>query len=155
VRNPRSLLVSALACHHAGDPAGAARLEERALEQWMHGYGFTLETPRLRLALARGQLGEVERLLETVETQHGWHRGWFVFANVTARLDALAELGRRAEVEELAAPYLGQRSYLQPFAQRALGRVREDESSIRAALDGFEALGLAWHAAETRLVLEP
>jgi hypothetical protein len=34
-----------------------------------------------------------------------------------------------------------------------LGRVREDEALIRQALERFEAMGLDWHAQETRAVL--
>jgi class 3 adenylate cyclase len=154
VRNPRTLLVCALANELTGDATTARVLEERALEQWMEGYGFTLDTPRLRLALARHDLEAVERLLDLPETAHGWHRGWFVFANVSAWLDALAALGRRERVEELAQRYVSTESYLQPFALRALGRVREDETLVVRALERFEALGLGWHAAETRLVLE-
>ncbi len=154
VRHSRSLLVCALAAEVAGDAGRARRLEDAAMEQWMEGYGFTLETPRLRLALARGDLAEVERIVAMPETEHGWHRGWFVFANVTAWLDALAALGRPDRVEQLALPYLSQTSYVEPFALRALGRVRGDETLVRQALERFEALGLGWHAEQTRSVLE-
>ena len=61
VRNPRSLLVCAVARELAGDEDAARALEERAHELWMEGYGFTLETPRLRLALAREDLERVEQ----------------------------------------------------------------------------------------------
>ena len=154
VRNPRSLLVCALAAELTEDYATARRLEAEALEQWMDGYGFTLETPRLRLALARRDLAEAESILGMSQSSHGWHRGWFVFANLAAWLDAFSELGRRERVEELAGPYLHRASYVRPFALRALGRVRDDDRLVRDALKEFEALGLAWHAAETRSVLE-
>ncbi len=150
VRNPRVLLVSAVANEHAGDSAAASALEERALELWMEGYGHTLDTPRIRLALARDDLDEVARLLSLPDTRHGWHRGWFVFANVAARLDALAALGLREDVELEASPYARRHSYLRPFALRALGRVRGDDALIRDALADFESLGLDWYAAETR-----
>ena len=153
VRNARSLLVCALANEQLGDPETARRLEDAAHEQWMEGYGFTLETPRMRLALARGDLAEVERLLALPDTQHGWHRGWFVFADLTARLDALAALGLRERVEAEAPRYLKRRSYVEPFALRALGRVREDDALVERALARFEQLGLDWYAAETRALL--
>jgi hypothetical protein len=150
IRNPRSLLVCALAREHAGDRAEARDLEARALQMWQEGYGATLDTPLLRLALARGDLEEAERLLGLPDTRHGWHRGWFVFANISARLDALAALGRRDDVEREAAPHVRRRAYLRPFAFRALGRVRGDADLVQAALRDFEEFGLGWEAAATR-----
>jgi hypothetical protein len=150
VRNPRVLLVSAVASELNGDPAAARALEEHALEIWMEGYGMTLDTPRIRLALARDDLDEVDRLISLKDTTHGWHRGWFVFMNVGARLDALAALGRRDEVEEEAPAHTRRPNYLRPFALRALGRVRGDSDLLRDALADFESLGLDWHAAETK-----
>jgi class 3 adenylate cyclase len=150
VRNARSLLVCALANQQLGNEETARQLEAAAHEQWMEGYGFTLDTPRLRLALARGELAEVERLLALPDTVHGWHRGWFVFADVTASLDALAALGLRDRVEAEAPRFARRRSYVEPFALRALGRVREDDELVLRALARFEELGLDWHAAETR-----
>jgi hypothetical protein len=73
-------------------------------------------------------------------------------AGATAQLDALAELGERGEVEEQAERYV-HAPYLEPFALRALGRVREDEALIRRALERFEALKLRWHAQQTRRLL--
>ena len=81
---------------------------------------------------------------------------WMVTsAMVTTRLDALLALGRREAVELEAAPLASSRSVLQPFALRALGVAREDETLLQDAIERFEALGLDWHAAETRrLILE-
>ncbi len=153
VRNPRAILVCAVASERLGDPGEAQRLEEHAREIWMEGYGSTLSTPEVELALARGDLGELERLLAEPDIAHGWHRGWFVFANVAARLDALAALRDGARIEAEGAPYLRRRSYVQPFALRALGVVREDEALLREALASFESLGLDWHADQTRGLL--
>jgi class 3 adenylate cyclase len=153
VRNPRVLLVSAVAHELGGNRAEAESLEQAALDRWMEGYGATLDTPRVRLALARGDLDEVARLLELPDTPHGWHRGWFVFANVAAKLDALAVLGRRDELEDEAPRHARRQNYLRPFALRALGRVRGDEALVREALAEFEAYGLGWFAAETRATL--
>ena len=44
-------------------------------------------------------------------------------------------------------------TYLEPFALRALGIVREDQALIERAAATFGALGLAWHAATTRALL--
>ena len=41
-------------------------------------------------------------------------------------------------------------TYLEPFALRALGLVREDETLLERAARCFEAFGLGWHAAGTR-----
>jgi hypothetical protein len=153
VRNPRSLLVCALASECLGDAEAARPLEERAHELWMDGYGFTLDTPRLRLALVRGDLEEIERLLILPDAAPGWHRGWFVFANVAARLDALAALHDRERIEAEAPTHLRKGTYLEPFALRALGRAREDTELIQQALAGFEAMDLGWHAQQTRTFL--
>jgi hypothetical protein len=72
-----------------------------------------------------------------------------VFRNVATRLDCLAAIGDRARVESEAAPHLRRSSYVQPFAQRALGVARDDESLVRAAAASFEAFGLEWHAERT------
>jgi hypothetical protein len=65
-------------------------------------------------------------------------------ADAVARLDALAALHRRDELEEEAAPFL------QPVEPFALGIVRVDGALIEQATARFEAMGLDWHAAETR-----
>ncbi|HXL44275.1 MAG TPA: hypothetical protein VN960_09480 [Gaiellaceae bacterium] len=67
-----------------------------------------------------------------------------------ARLDALAALRDRERVQELAPRFLQRRTYLEPFALRSLGIVREDENLIRQSLERFEALKLDWHAEQTR-----
>jgi hypothetical protein len=153
VRNPRSLLVCALANEYLGDGETARSLEARANELWMEGYGFTLDTPRLRLALARGDLALCEQLLARPGDTPGWYRGWFVLGNASARLDALAALGRRDEIELEAPLHLREGTYLEPFALRALGLVREDDELIERALGRFLALGLDWDADKTRSLL--
>jgi hypothetical protein len=119
----------------------------------MEGYGFTLDTPRLMLALARRDLALCERLVARPEEAPGWHRAWFRLGNVTARLDALAALGRRAEVEAEAPGYLREGAYLEPFALRALAQVREDDAILEQAIARFRAIGLDWHADETQRLL--
>ena len=56
VRNQRSLLVCALARAHLCDDEGARRLEHEAEAHGMTGYGTVVDTPRVRLALHRGDL---------------------------------------------------------------------------------------------------
>jgi hypothetical protein len=53
-------------------------------------------------------------------------------------------------VEREAAALLRHHTYLEPFALRALGIVREDDTLIEQAVDRFQQIGLAWHAQQTR-----
>ena len=151
VRSPRSLLVCAIAAWRLGEHARAAQLEAVAEEFRMEGYGHVLDTPRLRLALLRDDLDRVEQLASDPLPDRGWHRAWLLFATHGARLDALARIGNRDELEAWKAPRAG--TYLEPFYLRALGLVREDEQLLERSLAAFEALRLETHAAETRAVL--
>lgn len=71
---------------------------------------------------------------------------------ITARLDRLAALGDRRRVEVEAVPLLRPGIYLEPFAMRTLGIVRDDKALVGLAIARFEAMGLGWHADETRKV---
>ena len=148
VRNARSLLVCALAQAYDGDDAEARRLERAAEAMEMEGFGHILDTPGIRLALLRGDLDRTERLLAAPLPDRGWHRGWLLLTTHAVRFDGLAALGRRRELESWPGIVPG--TYLEPFHLRALGVVREDERLIERAADGFERLGLAWHAEQTR-----
>ena len=105
---------------------------------------------RIRLALLRRDLAAVERLLADANRQTKTLIRSTKLAPVTARLDALAALGRNREVEAQAVPLLRPGTYLEPFAQRALALVRRDEALLEEAVRGFEAIGLAWHARQAR-----
>jgi class 3 adenylate cyclase len=146
VRNARCLLLCALARAEAGDEEPARNLESAADELGMQGHDYALEAVRIRLALARGDLDELGQLMKTRARER------FVFGpqEHAARLDALAALRDREHVEELAPRFLQRRTYLEPFALRSLGIVREDENLIRQSLERFEALKLDWHAEQTR-----
>ena len=146
--NARALLVCALAAAHCGDEAESRRLELAADALEMKGYGLTIDAPRLRLALMRNNLEAVEGLLESGEAMY-----FTRVAATAARLDVLAALEKRDRVEEEALPLLRPATYLEPFALRALGLVREDAELIVQALDRFERMGLDWHADETRALL--
>ena len=150
VRNARSLLVCAAASAHLGDQTAARRFEETAESLGIEGYGVVLDIPRMQVALARGDLDAVSRLLETPLPQRGWYRGWMALATIVTRLDGLAAVGDRAAAEEEASAHLRPNTYLAPFALRTLGVVREDPELVARALAGFEELGLAWHAERTR-----
>lgn len=147
IRNSRSLLVCALAHAHLGNEAESRRLEERGEENAMTGYGTVLDTPRLQLALRRGDLAKVESLLGEPAVRSS---NWFYLSSMAAHLDGLAALGKRERVEKEADSSCQPGTYLEPFALRALGLVREDETLLERAVERFEAFGLAWHAAGTR-----
>ena len=72
---------------------------------------------------------------------------------MAAQLDGLAALGDRERVEQEAARTLQPGTYLEPFAFRALGLVRENEALLSEAAECFAAFGLDWHAARTRALL--
>ena len=150
VRNQRSLLVCALARAHLGDDEEARRLEREAEAHGMTGYGTVLDTPRLQLALQRGDLAAVESLLGEPAVRR---TNWFYLSSMAAHLDGLAALRERARVELEATRLMKPGTYLEPFALRALGIVREDGSLVERAADRFAELGLDWHAARTRELL--
>ena len=100
---------------------------------------------QIRLALARGELPHIDRSI-VVQSKHNLTFGLMWIA---ARLDGLAALGERTRIEDEAPRFLKPRTYLEPFALRALGIVRQDPALIDQALERFAALGLAWHAAQT------
>ena len=70
------------------------------------------------------------------------------------RLNALVALDRRADIEAEAPALLKPGTYLEPFALRTLGYARDDVDLIEEAIVRFEAMGLDWHAAETRRLLD-
>jgi class 3 adenylate cyclase len=148
--NWRSLVVCALGLVHLGEERRARMLEERALEGRVVAGPPEREPALIRLALLRGDLSEVARILERLPTTVD---PWGLDA-AAARLDALALLGERDRVEEEAAPFLESDSYTRPFALRALGLVRGDRTLIARALTRFVAMGLEWQTAETRALEE-
>jgi hypothetical protein len=150
VLSARSLYVCALANAYLGNDDDVRRLERSAGPLAMTGYGTVLDTPRLLLALHRGDLATVESLLgkPAVRTTN-----WFYLTSMAAHLDGLAALGERERVEPEAARALQPGTYLEPFALRALGLVREDEALVGQAAEHFEAFGLDWHAARTHALV--
>jgi class 3 adenylate cyclase len=152
VRNARSLLLTALAAAYAGDNETALHYERRADEVENEGYDLVLAAPRTWLALLRGDMDEVDRL-EPMNLGRIQHE--YALPAAAARLDALAALKKRSRVEREAPPLLRPGIYLEPFALRALGAVREDEQLIEQAVDRFGAMGLAWHAEQSTKFLAP
>jgi len=148
VRNARSLFILAVAAESAGEPETARRYERRAQEVAPEGYESMLAAPRARLALLRGELDSIDSVIGPLDLAEG--RIWFELQNAATRLDVLAAAREREKLEREAPPFLGRPSYLEPFALRALGIVREDEGMVERAHVAFEAMGLRWFAEETR-----
>jgi len=150
VENERSLLVCALARAYLGDEEEARRLEREAEAHAMTGYGTVPDAPRMQLALHRHDLAAVESLVG----EPGVRRASRAYlSSMATHLDGLAALGERDRVESDASRVLKPNTYLEPFALRALGIVREDANLIERAAGRFDAFGLDWHAAHTRALL--
>jgi class 3 adenylate cyclase/tetratricopeptide (TPR) repeat protein len=145
VGSPISLLRCALAHVYNGDDGKARRLEESADALGMEGYDYMVAPLRLAIAVARGDLDDIDRKLREWQP-----RGFRDRADLVIRLNALVALARRAEVEQEAPKLMKPGTYMEPFALRALGFAREDPALIEQAIARFEAIGLDWHAAETR-----
>jgi class 3 adenylate cyclase/tetratricopeptide (TPR) repeat protein len=151
IRNARSLLVTALAAAHTGDAETAKYFEERAYELTTEGYENVLAAPRAHLALARGEIDVAVALVPPFDEYQ--LQTWFALPIATVRLDALAAARDRDRLEREAPRFMRPGMYMEPFALRALGIVREDDDLIRLALDRFEVMRLDWHAAQTRVLL--
>jgi hypothetical protein len=142
--NVWSLLACALANVRLGNEQEARRLQRSAEDLGMEGYSYVFDPMYIEIAVARGDLAEAERKLN--EWSPGGYRD---IDGIIARLNALVALERRTEIEEEAPAYVRPKTYLEPFALRALGYARGDDRLLRQAMERFEDMGLDWHAAET------
>ena len=106
----------------------------------------------LGLALARGDLVELRRLVDALDPEE--LEPW-AFDSRAALFDALIALGDRERIESDAPAAVQPATYLAPFALRALGFARDDATLLADAAARFEAMGLEWHAGETRKLLSP
>jgi class 3 adenylate cyclase len=145
--NIASLLCCALAAAVLGDKVESQRLEEAAYATGMKGYGFATDTARIWLALARGDLVEARAVVEGLDAEllEPW-----AYDVRSALFDALAALGERERLEADAPEWIDRGGYPAPFALRALGLAREDDTLVEQAAQTFDAMGLAWHAQRTR-----
>jgi hypothetical protein len=150
VLEARTLLVCALGCAYRGHDDEARRLEVEAETYRMTGYGTVQDSPRIRLALLRDDLDAAASLLGDPGVRRS---NWAHLGSVATHIDALAALRDRAQVESYASEFLQPKTYLEPFALRALGLVRGDAALIERALRRFEEFGLTWHAERTRELL--
>jgi len=144
----RCLLSCAVACAQLGLDAEARRLEEETAALGLEGYGLVLDPLHARIALIRGDLERVKVLLEE---SSAWP--WFTWSHLhgaVTRLDALIAVGRKDEAETEATRLLQPGTYLEPFALRALGFARGESELLAQAINSFDAMGLDWHASNTR-----
>ena len=149
--NVSTLLGCALASLRRGEEHEARRLEESAEALGMEGYGRFHDPLHLEIALARGDPAEIEQKLDTLA-----ETGLLEMDGRIARLEALIALDRKSEIEQEASPLLLKTTgtYLEPFVMQALAFARHDESLRDQAIDRFNAMGMEWHAGETRRILE-
>lgn len=139
------LLSCAVACAHLGADDDAARLEVETEELGLDSYRMWFDPLRAQLALHRRDLDQVAVLVEDAET---WR--WPVYVHcigVTTHLDALLALGRLDDAAREAQRHGQPSSYLEPFALRTLGQVRDDQALAVDATRRFTSLGLSYHAA--------
>jgi hypothetical protein len=141
--------VCAAAAEILGDRGRSRELEADADELQAEGFGVTFGGPRMRLALAREDVGALQVLLDDNE----WYsrQNWFVLPGAAVRLDALAVIGNEQTIQ--SEDLLASDGYLEPFLLRALGIIREDEGLIAQADDRFRALRLDWHAGQTEALM--
>ena len=150
VRSARSLLVCAAACAALGDEAEAGSLEREADRLRMEGFGWIIDTPRLRLALNRRDPGAVSRLIAETTDFIPRRAIWYFPAAVATHLEALAALGDAERLESDAAEFIPSDSVLSAFAMRALGTLRGDASLLDQAASRFDAYGFDAQAAHLR-----
>jgi predicted ATPase/class 3 adenylate cyclase len=149
VRNPRDYLLLALAHLCLGDAHRARELERDGLRLAGEGYESYLSGVRLRIALERGERAALEPLTELpVERALVWGPGIF-----QARMDALVALGRHERIEAEAPELVQPGTTVEPFALRALGAARRDDTLLARADELFSSLGLEWHRAQTERLL--
>jgi class 3 adenylate cyclase len=143
--NWRGLLMASLAHAQLGDDREARRLEELAADALTLQGPLAKEPALLRLAMLRGDLETLEQLLAVNP-----EIDFFDVDYPAARLDGLAAVDDRGGVEAEAPRALDVGGYVEPFAMRALGKVRQDSFLLDRAMTRFEELGLSWRAAETK-----
>jgi hypothetical protein len=150
VMNVSSLLNAATASAYGQDDGEATRLEAKADAIGMEGYRQWLVPARIRLAIARGDLDELRRLVDTLGPAD--LEPW-AYETPAALADALVALRDRTAIEAEAPKWLRPNTYVEPFALRALGVARDDLVMLSDAALRFEELELGWFAAETRKLL--
>src|SRR4029453_6725052 len=106
--NAWSLLACALARVHLRDEQKALNLEQSAADLGMEGYGYVFDPLHVKIAIAQGDLAEVEMKLGEWSPSI---RGYRDVEGLVARLNALVALERRAEIEEEAPDHVKRGTY--------------------------------------------
>jgi len=157
--NASCLLYCALAALQCGDATEVARLETEADARMLDPYRSLYWGPKFRLALARDDVPALERLVDSVDFRPGAAGGADAGVDrvrlddgAAAFLDALVALGAVDRIEEEAPRWVNERTYVQPFALRALGIARADGRLFDEATVRFRENGLDWRADETLLL---
>ena len=93
---------------------------------------------------------ELRRLVDVIgpEDLEPW-----AYEMPAALFDALVALGDPGSIESEAPKWLRPKTYVEPFALRALGFARADQSMLADAVVRFEGMELDWFADETRRLL--
>jgi hypothetical protein len=126
-------------------PTKSRRLEQKAEGLGIKGYDHGLDPLRIDLALARGDLARASKLIEHLDPESfpdHWVR--------VSLVNGLVALGEFERLESEAAGWVIPGTYLEPFVLRSLGVARGDRDLIDQAVARFDAMGLDWHAAQTR-----
>ena len=150
--NVGSLLDAALASAYSGQDADSRRLEAKADAIGMEGYRLRFDPVRIRLAIVRRDLTELQRLVESVDDV--WLEPW-AYTATAAYLDALVALNLHDRIEAKAPAVVRPGTYIEPFALRALGVARGDEALVSDAIRAYQRMGMDWYAAETRGIAVP
>jgi len=144
------LLISALGMVHRGDEGSATRLVAKAESIGMIGYHDLHAARWLNLAIARKDHGGVRRTVDSIQQEWLTPVAWELWA---ALFDGLAMLEERDRIEAEGPVWIRPDAYVAPFAVRALGIARRDAALLADAVNRFAAMGLDWHAQQTRVAL--
>jgi hypothetical protein len=150
-RHANITMLQAIAHAQAGDADEAHRLESLAQARTRNTASSFVRPLHAQLALARGDmdaaLGWIPEAFDADLARRWW---WFAMPATITYLDVHSAAGLRDNIEAAAARVVEEGCpILQPFAMRALGRVRNDEGLVREAAAVFRELGLAARERET------
>ncbi|MGN6799367.1 MAG: ATP-binding protein, partial [Gaiellaceae bacterium] len=150
-RHGNVMFLQASAHELSGDSRTAQRLETLGHERVRAAHSPIVRQLRAQLALARGDVDEAVGLIaDPFDPELARRWWWFAMPSTLAYLEIRSRAGLKDDIEEAAARVIAEGCpFLQPFALRALGRVRRDDGLLREAAELFGELGLPARQAET------